>query len=400
MKISFAAKLSDLIVSLESGSRPKGGASKTSGSIPSLGAEHLDGFGGFLLHEPKLIPLEHFDRMPSGKINQDDILIVKDGATTGKVSFVDQNFPFERAAINEHVFRLALDQSLAIPKYVFWYLNSPQGQRQIMNDFRGATVGGIGRTFTGKVELPLPSIDEQRRIAAILDKADTLRQKRNRAIALLDSLTQSIFLEMFGDAIANPLGRKSKPLRALVDQSRDISYGVVQRGPDQDSGVAVVRISDFGSGKLTTDNLKRTTQEVSAKYPRTVLRGDEIVISIRGTVGRCAIVPASAAGANVSREVAVIPTIDPSLNGFYLALLRSAPVQKAITDDVKGVAQSGINLEDLRQLPVIQPNPDDLERFNNANSIFERLAQQAQSASNLSEKVFASLQHRAFTGQL
>ena len=66
------------------------------------------------------------------------------------------------------------------------------------------------------LEIPLPPLDEQRRIAAILDKADALRRKRKRAIDLLDSLTQSIFLEMFGDPIDNPTRLRSRKLGAIA----------------------------------------------------------------------------------------------------------------------------------------------------------------------------------------
>jgi type I restriction enzyme S subunit len=139
-------RLADLVRALESGARPKGGVSTDSGEIPSLGGEHLDGRGGFQLSNTKRIPEAFFKRLGSGRIEKDDILIVKDGATTGKISFVGTDFPFCKAAVNEHVFRLAVVNEEAAPRYVFHFLASPAGQAEILSDYRGATVGGIGRT--------------------------------------------------------------------------------------------------------------------------------------------------------------------------------------------------------------------------------------------------------------
>ncbi|MEQ9449066.1 MAG: hypothetical protein RLN70_09205, partial [Rhodospirillaceae bacterium] len=133
--------LSAWVDQLESGARPKGGIKDGVGDVPSLGAEHLSNDGGFNFVKLKLIPLEFYERMKKGRVVQNDILIVKDGATTGKVSFVNGTFPYRNAAINEHVFRLSVNRKKADPGFVFRFLQSPTGQAGILSDFRGATVG-------------------------------------------------------------------------------------------------------------------------------------------------------------------------------------------------------------------------------------------------------------------
>lgn len=211
-RVALSAWLSDL----ESGARPKGGIKDGVGEIPSLGAEHLADNGGFNFSKDKRIPRDFFQSMTKGRIRRNDILIVKDGATTGKVSFVGDDFPHEDAAINEHVFLVRVSNTLADPKFVFRYLQTPQGQSEIMSDFRGATVGGIGRTFVEKVTLPKVAVDEQRRIAAILDRADAIRRKRERALTLADDFLRSVFLEMFGDPRDNPLNHPVKNFDSLL----------------------------------------------------------------------------------------------------------------------------------------------------------------------------------------
>ncbi|MDQ7780014.1 MAG: hypothetical protein RDV41_09940, partial [Planctomycetota bacterium] len=96
--------LDRLLVSLESGSRPRGGVQNIKEGIPSLGGEHVDENGGFRFEAVKYVPSAFFKSMRRGHIRIGDVLIVKDGATTGKVSLVRDDFPFGVAVVNEHVF--------------------------------------------------------------------------------------------------------------------------------------------------------------------------------------------------------------------------------------------------------------------------------------------------------
>ena len=117
--------------------------------------------------------------------------------------------------MNEHVFRVAIDPRKAHSRYVFHFLSSPPGQSQILSDFRGATVGGIGRTFVDRVEVPLPALDEQRCIAAILDQTEHLRETRRETLSLLDRLAQAVFVEMFGDPVTNSVGWPRRPIEQI-----------------------------------------------------------------------------------------------------------------------------------------------------------------------------------------
>ena len=132
--------------------------------------------GGFDFSNLRYIPEEFARTLQQGWIQPEDILIVKDGATTGKVSFVDKSFPFPKAVVNEHVFRLKGNEKRALPKYLFYFLYSQSGQKMIRSNFRGAAIGGINRQFVNFVSIPIPhpddpvrSLAEQRRIVARLE---------------------------------------------------------------------------------------------------------------------------------------------------------------------------------------------------------------------------------------
>lgn len=252
-----------------------------------------------------------------------------------------------------------------------------------------------------EMEVPAPrSATERARIAAILDQADDLRRKRKQALDRLNQLGQAIFYEMFGDPIANDKGFGTKPLEELIQSSRGISYGIVQRGPDQDDGIPVVRISDIVHGKFEAESLVRTTAEISQKYRRTILQGGELLISIRGTVGALARVPEHIHGVNISREVAQIPLLNGVSWRFILFLLRSPEAQRRLVEDVKGVAQSGINLADLRKISIIQPSKPAIEEFEQRILQLERLTDATNLRSCELDGLWSSLQHRAFRGEL
>ena len=189
-KFPRTMKLSEFIT-LESGLRPKGGVGGILEGIPSLGGEHLNADGGFIFQKIKYIPEDFFEALNKGHIYPNDIIVVKDGATTGKTSFVGNNFPHKRAVVNEHLFIMRVDPKVAFPKFVFYYLFSSNGQKQMLSDFRGATVGGISRYFPQKVDVPIPSMPEQTQIANFLDRKteqiDELICLKERRIELLQA---------------------------------------------------------------------------------------------------------------------------------------------------------------------------------------------------------------------
>ncbi|GAI23306.1 unnamed protein product, partial [marine sediment metagenome] len=150
-------------------------------------------------------------------IKQNDILVVKDGATTGKVAIVKESFPYKTAAVNEHLFIIRIDTARLEPKFVFYYLFSRLGQNYILRGFHGSAQGGITKNFTDNIKFPLLDLPTQRRIAEILDKADAARAKRQEALKLTDQFLKSTFLEMFGDPIKNTKTWKISLLGDLVE---------------------------------------------------------------------------------------------------------------------------------------------------------------------------------------
>lgn len=162
------SQLSELLIALESGSRPRGGVKHIKTGFPSVGAEHLDNNGGFKFEKIKFVPKEFAAKMTRGHIQKGDILIVKDGATTGKTSLVRGSFPYPKAVINEHVFKCRCTDDVD-SKYVFYFLLSSDGNQQILKDFRGAAQGGISQQFAEIVTVSIAPFNEQKRIVTEIE---------------------------------------------------------------------------------------------------------------------------------------------------------------------------------------------------------------------------------------
>lgn len=174
--------LRETLVCLETGSRPKGGAAGITHGVPSLSAEHMTRLGTFDFSSLRYVPREYYAAMSRGHIRPGDVLVVKDGATTGKVAFVDDDFPFDEAVINEHVFLCRPNNTIIEPRFLFYWLWGLAGYSAIRANFQGAAIGGINQSFADVVQVPVPSLDEQRRVTNVIREQLTAAMHAARAM--------------------------------------------------------------------------------------------------------------------------------------------------------------------------------------------------------------------------
>ena len=156
---------------------------------------------------------------------------------------------------------------------------------------RGATFKQVNRTDIGELPIMLPPLEEQRRVAEVLDRADELRAKRAQTIALLEDLTYSVFLDIFGDPIENPYGHEIHRLIDWIDPDRPITYGILKPGADQHRGVKYIRVVDMKDESIDLSQLKQTTATIAHQYRRSLLKPGDRILSIRGNVWRLARIP-------------------------------------------------------------------------------------------------------------
>ncbi len=160
-----------------------------------------------------------------------------------------------------------------------------------------------------------------------------------------------------------PEGWAWAQLEDLCDVVRGIPYGIVLTGEDTPGGVPTVRCGDIKEFNIEVERLKRVMPEIAEQFERTSLVGGEVLIAIRGTVGATAVVSEAMAGMNISREVAMIPVLSGMSSRFLMYQLAGPAMQLLVRKHVKGVAQAGINLADLRTLPVPVPCAQEQQRI-------------------------------------
>jgi type I restriction enzyme S subunit len=283
-------------------------------------------------------------------------------------------------------------------KYLFHWLRANRKHLESLGN--GATFKEVSKAVVSRLSLPLPPLPEQRRIAAILDAADALRQKRRQALALLDQLSQSIFIEMFGDPAKNRLGWDNAPLSELVREDDTINYGVVQPGEDVEDGIPFIRVGDLLGGRISVEKLKRISPAIEAQYKRSRLRGDEILVSCVGSIGTVALASPEVAGYNIARAVARISLADKLNRMFVAAYLRTEHVQKYFTKELRTVSQPTLNIKQIAETCVLLPPLKLQEEFASRVCSVNELGSSSDYAKGRTDFLFSSLQHRAFRGEL
>jgi len=406
-------KLKDICKELQSGKRPKGGVNGIETGIPSIGAEHLNYNGGFKFEKIKFVPQKFAIKMSKGIINKNDIIVVKDGATTGKTSFVGNDFPFEHAVINEHVFILRL-QGEVLPKFAFYRLFSATGNKEILEDFRGAAQGGISSGFLDKVNIPIPPLAEQQAIVSkieeLLSDLENSKQQLRLAQHQLKVYRQSILKWAFEGRLTNqnskngelPKGWKFEKLGRIAIKITDGEHITPKRTKE---GYFLLSARNIQNGYLSLEQVDFVDE---GEYKRIVKRCNpeygDILISCSGSIGRVCKVPKGLKFVLV-RSVALVK-LDWNNNSsqFYEYLFQSPLLQRQIEKSKKATAQANLFLSPIRNLNIIvcpfneqQIIATELEsKLNVCDKIEETITKSLQQAETLKQSIL----RQAFEGKL
>jgi len=286
--------------------------------------------------------------------------------------------------------------------YLFQWVKSPAFVADMVNKATGASYPAVSDRIIFDSRIPLPPVAEQRRIAEVLDRAEALRAKRRAALAQLDSLTQSLFLDLFGDPATNPKGWPMKQLGEVATEVYryptyyDINY--------EDDGVPEIRGELLNSdGSMVTDRtrLRFISAKTSARFPKTVLAIGDLVMSVRGTIGKIGLVPPELAGGQITANLIRIALDQTLLDPLFAwNVTQTSFFKQQITNACSSTTILTIKAPDLKRLPVPVP-PIELQReFARRVTAVEALKTAQRASLAELDALFASLQHRAFRGEL
>ena len=242
-------------------------------------------------------------------------------------------------------------------EYLYFFLSS---KTEYLNSLgRGATFKEISKSIVEDIEIPLPSMDEQKALAEQLKKVTSLIFLRKKQLAKLDELVKARFVEMFGDCDYPYL-----ELMSLITEGAGLSYGIVQPGDDGTGDMGVLRPVDFIGGKISTGSIKYIDRSIGDGFKKTELRGDELLITVRGSTGITALTDQRFSRMNVTRGIAVIRYDRNKINPIYLnAYLNTDESQQYIQEHTRGATLQQINLADLKMQRILMPPRELQEQF-------------------------------------
>ncbi|MFQ5852317.1 MAG: restriction endonuclease subunit S [Candidatus Binatia bacterium] len=356
-----SVSISQVLETIESGKRPKGGVRNVSDGVPSVGGEHLTWDGGFDFSETRYVPVSFFESMQKRKVRVGDVLVVKDGATTGKTAFVNQTFPFSKAAVNEHVFVLRSRSDVCLGKFLFYTLFSPLGQRQIQQSSHGAAQGGINQQFVDEVMIPLPPLSEQLRIVAKIEALfDRIREaKRLRAEGAKDlgQLMAAELADVFPDPRGElPEGWEGKNVEEISERPQ---YGYTQAAKDEAVGPKFLRITDIQNGQVNWEAVPYCDCDAAALKKYKLQAGDLLFARSGATTGKTFLVAQcpEAVFASCLIRLRLRPQIMPE---YVYWFFQSTYYWEQVR--LRGAAQPNMNARILGDLRVPIPRSENEQR--------------------------------------
>lgn len=286
-------------------------------------------------------------------------------------------------------------------RYVCYYLQQPHIVDFANSQSSGANLPRLSPTALSQIPLPVPPLSEQKRIAEILDRAEALRAKRRAALALLDELTQSIFLDMFGDPVSNPKGWKQSQLGEICgvgSSKRVFVEELVENGIPFYRGT---EIGQLGEGNFVTPSLFITKKHYSSLKSHTGVpqQGDLLLPSICPD-GRIFQVNSDAPFYFKDGRVLWIKVDTARLNSSFLRHHLKQVFRSDYSKVASGTTFAELKIFSLQGLNIHVPPIEHQLRFEFAIETIARHRVQLSSHLNCIDQLFASLQHRAFRGEL
>lgn len=336
------------------------------------------------------------------------------------------------------------------PDWLAQYLRLAAQDGTLSERFTGTTIKHLPREVLQTTHLPLPPMAEQRRI---ISKIDSLSARSKRAgdqldhiPCLLEKYRQAVLVAAFNGffSLENPQDQSGHKLvdhvrkqhevlnrsrggkcpscldpdqylfeipanwawaavEEIVEPGAEIVYGIVQPGPKLDTGVPYVRGTDIENGRIKVEQLLYTSPEIAKKYARASLKGGDVLLGIiRAT--KVAVVPPSLDGANITQGTARLRPSSALSTPFLAYWLECKIAQNWLHSKYRGIDMPGLNLRDVRRLPIpIPPRSTQIfivERIEIAFECINRLAAEATSARFLIDRLDQAILAKAFRGEL
>lgn len=241
------------------------------------------------------------------------------------------------------------DENVLMQKFLPFIFQSDDFWRFAEQNKKGSTNFFLNWSDFEKYEFNLPPIETQKKLVEILWSFEDTKTAYKKLLDKTDELVKSQFIEVIQPLLDE---KNTVPLNDLIDDKRPITYGILKPGTGFPGGIPVVKVKDMKDGIIDQSDLLLTSPEIDANYKRSKLKAGDLLISIRGSVGRMAEIPENLEDANITQDTARL-SIQPEYNKIYVrGVLESQPLQYDMERNIRGVAVKGINIGYLRELGI------------------------------------------------
>ncbi len=321
--------------------------------------------GQIIASDPKYIAVDRLEEFRDFLLYKDDILISLTG-NVGRVGVVDsRHMP---ALLNQRVGCIRVKSAEVNVRYLFHFLNSDKFENDAIASANGVAQLNLSSKWLEQYPIPLPPLPEQRRIADILDRADALRVRRQEAIEKINSLSQAIFLDMFGDPTENP---KRWPIVNPQDIASSERYSIAI-GPFGSSllasdyrseGVPLVFVRNIRGQNFVGESLKYVSHEKAIELKAHWVKSRDVLMTKMGDPpGDPAIYPDNAPFGVITADCIKLTLNEKLADPFFVySLFDSRAVRSQVEAATRGAAQKKINLSAFKALRLYLP-PIELQK--------------------------------------
>ena len=307
-------------------------------------------------NSPVFYPMD-LQELDKFMLKSGDLLVSLTG-NVGRVAILEKNML--PAALNQRVACLRLKTNKITRGFLFYILNSDFFEQQCIQSSKGVAQKNMSTEWLKEYEIPLYSLEEQRKITEILDEIRRIIVLRNKELEKLDNLIKARFVEMFGHET-----NSNKWDIVKVEDVADVQVGVVikpsQYYTNQNNGIRAFRSLNIGAGYIKDTDWVYFTEEGHQKNAKSILKENDLIIVRSGTPGTACVVTKEYAGCNAIDIIIAHPNCK-KVNPFYLCAFTNMPHgKKQIDEGIGGAAQQHFNVGKYNKVRLMLP-PMELQK--------------------------------------
>jgi type I restriction enzyme S subunit len=294
--------------------------------------------------------------------------------------------------VNNHAHVLRAISNIALNQFVCSYLNIFNYHGYVS----GTTRAKLNQSKMRKILIPLPPLETQRKIIAILEKANTLKKHRSQTDELMGQYLQSVFLELFGDPMKNPKGWEIKELETEI---ANIRYGTGSPPEYQERGIPFIRATNIKKGTIQKEGLVYISDYEAGKIPKCKVKTGNLILVRSGVnTGDCALVPQEYNETYAAYDL--ILEIPYPKNYYYNFLINSDYGKSIITPLTRRAGQPHLNSKQVKSLQFQLPPTQLLEKFAHLVEMVKITRNNLRESQKEIDTLFNALMQKAFTGEL